>query len=242
MALSIKPNRFYPNVPQPGMDIQSIHNSVEEIRTSLLTHERRDKNYQKSFIRFEELVDLGIITADGEPTGEGANHAAVTLAGQTYLTLSGQEITAGAIGIANLSATGTADNTTYLRGDNTWAPIAGGHDAVTLAVGSEDYLTLTGQEITVNPIDLDNLSATGTADNTTYLRGDNTWQALDGNATHTGEVTGATVLTGDVTLITNRAPVTEVSDSGTDDIALHDATDGSFKKTPVNLITDGGYF
>lgn len=47
------------------------------------------------------------------------------------------------------------------------------HPAVTLA--GEDYLTLSTQQITANPIDLDNLSATGTPSANTYLRGDNTW-------------------------------------------------------------------
>lgn len=41
--------------------------------------------------------------------------------GSTTLT-----IAAGAVDIAMLSATGTADSTTYLRGDNTWATPAGG--------------------------------------------------------------------------------------------------------------------
>jgi hypothetical protein len=39
----------------------------------------------------------------------------------------------------------------------------------------EDYLSLAGQQITANPIDLDNLSASGTPDGTTFLRWDNTW-------------------------------------------------------------------
>ncbi len=47
------------------------------------------------------------------------------------------------------------------------------HDEVTIS--GEDFLSLTGQAITANPIDLDNLSATGTPSFTTFLRGDNTW-------------------------------------------------------------------
>lgn len=56
------------------------------------------------------------------------DHAAVTLAGEDYLTLSAQEITAVAIDLDNLSATGAPSSSTYLRGDNTWATIAGGGD------------------------------------------------------------------------------------------------------------------
>lgn len=46
---------------------------------------------------------------------------------------------------------------------------------ITLGVGSEDYLSVSSSEITGNPIDLDNLSATGTPSGTNFLRGDNTW-------------------------------------------------------------------
>lgn len=68
MALSIKPNRFYPSIPVPGNDVASIQNSVNLMRTALLTHERRDNNYMKSFVRFEELVDLGIVNVNGDST------------------------------------------------------------------------------------------------------------------------------------------------------------------------------
>jgi hypothetical protein len=46
---------------------------------------------------------------------------------------------------------------------------------ITLGAGSEDYLSVSSSEITGNPIDLDNLSATGTPSATTFLRGDNSW-------------------------------------------------------------------
>ncbi len=39
------------------------------------------------------------------------------------------------------------------------------------------------------------LTATGTKNSTTFLRGDNTWATNDTNATHTGEVTGSGALT-----------------------------------------------
>lgn len=67
--LSTKPNRFYPNIPAATQDLASLQNSVEQIRAAMLTHERRDNNYQKSFVRFEELVALGLIDSDGNPTG-----------------------------------------------------------------------------------------------------------------------------------------------------------------------------
>jgi len=61
------------------------------------------------------------------------------------------------------------------------------HSAVTLA--GEDYLSLSTQQITANAIDLDNLSATGTPDSTTFLRGDNTWTTPTASAVW-GAITG----------------------------------------------------
>jgi len=44
-------------------------------------------------------------------------------------------IAADAIGVANLSATGTASAATYLRGDNSWAVVAGDIEGVTAGTG-----------------------------------------------------------------------------------------------------------
>jgi hypothetical protein len=62
---------------------------------------------------------------------------------------------------------------------------------------------------------------------------------IESNATHTGEVTGATVLTVEVESITNKTDV--VADSA-DDVAIHDDSDGSIKKVNLSSITDAGYF
>ena len=57
--------------------------------------------------------------------------------------------------------------------------------------------------------------------------------------THTGEVTGDTNLTLDITAITNRSDV--VADSA-DDVAIHDDSDGTLKKVNLSSIGDAGYF
>lgn len=57
--------------------------------------------------------------------------------------------------------------------------------------------------------------------------------------THTGEVTGDTNLTLDVSAITNRSDV--VADPA-DDVAIHDDSDGSLKKVNLSSIGDAGYF
>lgn len=65
-TLSTKPNRFYPSIPTVSRDVQSHQNALQIITESIETHERRNSNYLKSFIRFEELVTLGIIDESGE--------------------------------------------------------------------------------------------------------------------------------------------------------------------------------
>ena len=63
------------------------------------------------------------ITLSGAVTGSGTTAITTTLANSV-------------VGIANLSATGTASSTTYLRGDNTWATVAGGGGGTVTSVAA----------------------------------------------------------------------------------------------------------
>lgn len=65
MGISKRPNRFYPSIPGITDDQRTHSNALQQIRESIETHERRNSNYRKSFIRWEELVELGIIDDDG---------------------------------------------------------------------------------------------------------------------------------------------------------------------------------
>ena len=82
------------------------------------------------------LSNTDVLTAIGYTPYSAANPAGYISANQT-ITLSGAVTGNGTtsisttlansiVGIVNLSATGTPSSTTYLRGDNTWATIAGG--------------------------------------------------------------------------------------------------------------------
>jgi hypothetical protein len=63
--------------------------------------------------------------------------------GDTALT-----IAAGAVDVANLSATGTADSTTFLRGDNTWStPVAGGYTPISIITESTTARSLSLTDI-----------------------------------------------------------------------------------------------
>ena len=76
--------------------------------------------------------DVGLGNVDN--TSDAAkNSATATL---TNKTISGASNTLSNIGIASLSASGTANASTYLRGDNSWAAVSSGSDWVYLV---DDY-------------------------------------------------------------------------------------------------------
>jgi len=97
------------------------------------------------------------------------NSTDVTLAGTPdYITITGQVITRNTIvATTDLSATGTKDATTFLRGDDTWDVPAGGGD-VTAAANIGDNLLVRGdgaakgvQNSGITVDDTDNLSGIG---------------------------------------------------------------------------------
>jgi hypothetical protein len=81
--ISTKPNRFYPSIPGIGDSPDTHANALRQIRESIETHERRNSNYLKSFIRFEELVQLGIIDEAGnftlDTSGENTGETSINL-------------------------------------------------------------------------------------------------------------------------------------------------------------------
>ncbi len=64
-SLSTKANRLYPSLPNIDDSLESHTAALMAVKDSIQTHERQDGNYLKSFVRFEELIDLGIIDSDG---------------------------------------------------------------------------------------------------------------------------------------------------------------------------------
>jgi hypothetical protein len=71
------------------------------------------------------------------PTARGGTGLTTAGTANQVLTTDGTTLSYAKVGIANLSATGTADATTYLRGDNTWQTISlSGYATTAQALGS----------------------------------------------------------------------------------------------------------
>ena len=158
-----------------------------------------------------ELVDDAVTAdklANSINTAIAANTAKVTNATHTGdVTGSGAlTIAVDAVDIAMLSATGTASSTTFLRGDNTWDVPIGGVTSVNSVTGavtathlktalengidSVHYVdgSIDNEHLADDAVGVAELSATGTASSSTFLRGDNAWVALstDANTTTKG--------------------------------------------------------
>ena len=136
------------------------------------------------------------------PSYTGAGVTAFSSAQGTYIDITNNTNATGSVGVGTVdlnAVNGTSDTSTrFLSKDNTWdVPSYTGAGVTSftntngtfISAGTENA-TATGA-ITVGTIDL---SATGTKDSTTFLRGDNTWDVPPG--TYTLPVATSTVLGG----------------------------------------------
>jgi len=88
---------------------------------------------------------ISISNGDGSITISASNNGTVTsvnTANSTFISGSGGPITGSGSLTYSLSATGTANSSSYLRGDNTWATIPGGYTSWTLAGDSGSSQTI----------------------------------------------------------------------------------------------------
>jgi hypothetical protein len=87
----------------------------------------------------------------------------------TAVPLSGDDIQDGTIGLADLSATGTKDATTFLRGDNTFAS-AGGNNTPAFHAYLSSNQTITSGTMTKPQFDTEIVDTDGCFDNSTNYR------------------------------------------------------------------------
>ena len=118
---------------------------------------------------------------------------------------------------ASLSATGTPDNTKYLRGDNTWSPVSGisgtTYDLDSIQVGSDVAITLVGSDATTDTVTLiagTNITLTDDASGNIKIDAANPDQTV----TLTGDVTG-----------TGTTSITTTISAGAVDFAMLNPTD-----------------
>ena len=69
--------------------------------------------------------------------------------GASLTTLNATQLTSGTVNVNRLGSSGTRNNTTFLRGDNTWQTVGGGTGTVT-SVTAGTGMTQTGTD-TINP-------------------------------------------------------------------------------------------
>ena len=120
-------------------------------------------------------VNMGAPGSGGLADGDKGD-ISVSSSGEAWAIDTGaitNSMLAGSIALSKLSTTGTANSSTFLRGDGSWTALVGVTD------GDKGDITVSSSgaawAIDSGAVTIAKISATGTASSSTFLRGDGTW-------------------------------------------------------------------
>jgi len=143
----------------------------------------------------------------------GGGVTSLTATDGTFINLTPNTTQSGAATLlADLSATGTPDNTKYLRGDNTWSPVSGisgtTYDLDTIQVASNVAIVLVGSDSTTDTVTLvagTNITLTddGAANITIDAANPDQTVTLTGEVTGTGTTSISTTVSNGVLDVAN---------------------------------------
>jgi len=164
------------------------NNEIQNVRL----HNTGTSNAAAGQIFFNTGINLAQYYANG--VDEWVTLKEYSFGNGTYINANVTGTAAKPIITPDLSATGTPDLTTYLRGDNTWSPISGisgtTYDLGSSQAGANAAVTLTGSDATLDTITFvagTNITITDDGSNNITIDSANPDQTIE----LTGEVTGS---------------------------------------------------
>lgn len=179
--------------------------------------------------------ELMIWTTAWEAVGSGANVTSVDTTNSTFINMTPTTASTGDVVVtSSLSATGTPDSTSFLRGDNTWATVVQEDTTYDLA-GTGSTNGTAGIRLTGSDATTDDVLITG-AGTTTVTRSGNTL-TVTSNDQFDGTVTGVTAGTGISVAASATSPTVSVDYEGSDNIILS-ATAGTVVNADTIIFSD----
>ena len=100
-------------------------------------------------IYYDTTLDVLKVWANGAWTEVGGGVLSVSTNNSTFVNLTNVGTAINPSLTASLSATGTPDNTKYLRGDNTWSPISGIYDWNLIGNGGTVQNIISGETVSI---------------------------------------------------------------------------------------------